>query len=71
LKSRKNTNFRLEGVDYGLSPYISSVWENETMPYIINRVLQMKAYINNFSLHHSPLKFVNMKSEMEKILPFV
>jgi hypothetical protein len=27
LKSRKNTNFGLEGVDYGLSPYISSVWE--------------------------------------------
>jgi membrane-anchored protein YejM (alkaline phosphatase superfamily) len=65
LKSRKNTNFGLEGVDYGLSPYISSVWENETMPYIINRILQMKAYISNFSLHHSPLKWNG------KALPFV
>jgi hypothetical protein len=27
LKKRKNTDFWLEGVDYGLSPYISSVWE--------------------------------------------
>jgi hypothetical protein len=27
LKKRKNTDFWLEGVDYGLSPYISGVWE--------------------------------------------
>jgi hypothetical protein len=27
LKKRKNTDFWLEGVDCGLSPYLSSVWE--------------------------------------------
>jgi hypothetical protein len=32
----KNTNFWLKGVDYGLSPYFSSVCGGETMPYIIN-----------------------------------
>ncbi|MCI71488.1 hypothetical protein A2U01_0092751, partial [Trifolium medium] len=23
----KNTDFKLEGFDYGLSPYLSSVWD--------------------------------------------
>jgi hypothetical protein len=42
---------------------------NETMPYIINRVLLMKAYVSNFS--HLvyiilPSSLFNMKSDMEK-----
>jgi hypothetical protein len=38
------------------------------MPYIISQVLLLKHMLANsiFCLHHSPLKFVNMKSEMEK-----
>jgi hypothetical protein len=50
LKSRKNTDFGLEGVNYGLSAYISGVWGGEAMPYIISQVLLTKAYISKFSL---------------------
>jgi hypothetical protein len=49
LIAERNTHFRLKGVYYGLSPYFSSVWGSETMPYIINQVLLMKAYISIFS----------------------
>jgi hypothetical protein len=61
LKSRKNADFGLEGVDYRLSPYISGVWEGETMAYITSQVLLLKAHISKFSLlclHHSPLKLL-------------
>jgi hypothetical protein len=27
FRNRKNTNFRFQGVDYGLSLYLSSIWE--------------------------------------------
>ncbi|MCI25998.1 hypothetical protein A2U01_0047189, partial [Trifolium medium] len=46
--SRKNTDFKLEGVDYGLSPYIFSVWGSETMSYIISQGVTVCKWDSSF-----------------------
>ncbi|KAK2352250.1 hypothetical protein QL285_096561 [Trifolium repens] len=63
LKSRKNTDFRLEGVNYGLSPCISSVWEvkqclTSSTPSYFQKHISANSIIY---LHHPPPKFVNMR----------
>jgi hypothetical protein len=63
FKSRKNTDFRLEGVNYGLSPYISGVWEvKQCLTSSARSYYQKHISVNSIIyLHHPPPQFVNMR----------